>query len=101
MSSSFVHQPKCLITGCALVVDHGSRWAWGDLHRIGNSYVFNAAEYDARETKWQYDMKNLRGPSVHILHADNIFDRRGVVVFSLSVAVLDALAEKRIRRDGS
>ena len=92
-------KPKCVITGCGLVVDHGSRWVWGDLHRIGNSYAFNAVLTDEGEAAWSWDFAELPlGSCIRILYFDDLYEKRGVIVFCSTVAVFNETAFNRLAR---
>lgn len=81
---------KCLITGCNLVDDAGGRWCHGDLHEVGDCYVFNACliqedslpeEQVKGETAWNYEGGTPEGSKllVLLLYAQP-FERRGVIV---------------------
>jgi hypothetical protein len=87
--------PQCLITGCALV--DGNRQVWGDLHAVGDCYVFNAVLFGG-ETAWQY---NEPTPStmkqVEVLGSSAIFERRGVLIFPQAAATLNPAAEAYLK----
>lgn len=91
----------CIITGCALV--DGDRSLWGDLHAVGESYVFNGV-VDARgHAGWEYN--------THIAHTTKAleiipaasathyaFERRGVVVIPKGAARLNHAATQYLRK---
>ena len=88
----------CLITGCALTFENEAKSVWGDLHRIGDAYVFNAVLIDG-EARWQYGpdaacpnvMKQLVVSSR--CPPDGIFERRGVIVVHHDWAELNRAAQ--------
>jgi len=89
----------CLITGCLLVKDRGDLAVWGDLHQLGDCYVFNAVLNAHGEADWNPD---------HVLHSHlkylelaelpfPSFERRGVITFPKYAATLSAAALTYIR----
>jgi hypothetical protein len=66
----------CLITGCALI--NGSSTVHGDLHEIGNVYIFNAC-LDNGEAAWRDIDVNISPRQIDITNSD-YFERRGVFV---------------------
>jgi hypothetical protein len=54
----------CLITGCALRLEHSSSYAWGDLLMQGDRFIFNAVlDPDECTTGWrQWDDLNRPSP---------------------------------------
>ena len=94
----------CLITGCALVDDVQQRAVWGDLHRIGDVYVFNAVLDANREAAWQ-EGDDAHCPNVmkQLVLARSFpeaayFERRGVVIVHTSQASLNQAAQDDIGR---
>lgn len=91
----------CIITGCALVDDRQGRCVWGDLHEIGESYVFNAV-LDHGETAWQHGapvhdhMKQL--VIADKCPADAWFERRGVFVLAKQWGELNRPAREYLMR---
>lgn len=86
--------PHCLITGCELVDLNSGATAHGDLHRIGDSYVFNAVRDEFGETKWQH--VEPHSPRIVYVGIGDVFERRGVVVFSVDDAALSDAAREFI-----
>lgn len=86
----------CLITGCALVTPLND-YAWGDLHRIGATWVFNPT-LDNGETNWQrnVDLKAYADECQLIIFehmpAAGYFERRGVIVIEHDWAQLNDVA---------
>lgn len=71
--------PECLITGCALVKDEGRAWAWGDLHRLGDCFIFNAVLEDG-QAKW-HNTPFEEGRKAMVMRPEApYFERRGVIV---------------------
>lgn len=50
---------ECLITGCALVMD--GRSVWGDLHKEGTAFIFNACLTPQRRLEEDMEMENTPG----------------------------------------
>lgn len=78
----------CLITGCALINGHAA--AWGDLHDLGDVFIFNAVLKDL-EPYWQSAEPFVAGKYLDITHAD-YFERRGVFVIPKHTAQLNQVA---------
>jgi len=90
----------CLITGCALVDLSESRVVWGDLHKIGGAYVFNAV-LSGGEAAWQYGEdfnvpSHLKILTVNVADSHCYFERRGVIIVSADAAELNAHAKEYI-----
>lgn len=68
----------CIITGC--VAFNGHQWVGGDLHQIGNCFVFNCcmnsgeAAWGARE-EWSHYTKE-----VDFSQSPDCWERRGTIV---------------------
>lgn len=76
--------PECVITGCALVKDDGRAWAWGDLHRLADCFIFNAVLEDG-QAKWHYTPFPDDGRKAMVMQSEaQYFERRGVIVFHRS-----------------
>lgn len=90
----------CLVTGCALVDTVNNRTVWGDLHQIGNAYVFNAC-LDGGETAWQSPIPPMLDstPSATIsdIPYEPTFERRGVFIIEQCAVTLNSAAQARIR----
>lgn len=77
-------RPDCLITGCALVTAHGT--AWGDLHALGDCYVFNAVLDERGEVSWSaagcpIEVTPLVKTATFIENPRfDWFERRGVII---------------------
>lgn len=89
-------RPECLITGCALVLERAEQWTWGDLHRVGDTWVFSAVLNVHGETHWksgipEADRRALisRGP---------FFERRAVIVIAGEAAYLNDAAKEYLER---
>lgn len=92
---------KTLITGCDVVDSQEHRWVHGDLHEIGDTYVFNAVLDNRGQSNWSYeDWDSVITSRALILHpATNVrfFERRGVLVIAKSDATLTDAAKEYIR----
>jgi hypothetical protein len=88
---------QCMITGAVLHIKDEGKWARGDLHRIGSTYVFNAIVWD---DAWNYG--EIEGPLTDMVislpYGLDYFERRGVVVFPVTNAALNPAAQRRVCR---
>lgn len=75
--------PECVITGCALVKDEGRAWAWGDLHRMDDCFIFNAVLEDG-QAKWHHTPLEEAHNAMVLRPEAPYFERRGVIVFHRS-----------------
>lgn len=86
-------QPRCIITGCTLFMEAYNRSVHGDLHMVGNTYVFNACLGEDGESFWNYDPKPLDELRQCALIVDGgFFERRGVIVIDNYDARLNTAA---------
>jgi hypothetical protein len=86
----------CIITGC--VLRNGGQNVGGDLHRIGDAYVFNAIVTENGATRWvDDDTYSHYQREVDASGSVQYFERRGVVVFSRAGAVLNEAAHNYLR----
>jgi hypothetical protein len=82
---------KCIITGCALVIDNAC--VWGDLFEEGSCYVFNGNTAKG-QTQWQYDglppdlIKQIKFTGL-----SQPFERRGVLVMAKKDCELNKAAK--------
>lgn len=81
----------CLITGCSLSAD--GLFYHGDLHRIGESYVFNAVIDRAGDT-----VPNTSPTDPRVIVAQEWFVRRGLFVIPKGAAELNAEATSFLDR---
>lgn len=88
-----MNQPRCIITGCALI--DGSRWAWGDLHEFGSVYIFNAAADSQGGTLWQPGAPSPGSKAIDMPQAQ-LFERRGVFVIWHDISLLNDEARRYI-----
>lgn len=92
----------CVITGCALDDPAERRIVWGDLHRIGDAWVFNAVCFDG-EARWQTDEDYIAPDHMKRLvilagcPSDVILERRGVIVIDSKWAILNPAARDYIK----
>jgi len=94
---------KCIITGCALRLEHAKHYAWGDLFLQGGRFIFNANTEDG-ETRWLDPDNPIDSPmSIHrevVIPADvGYWSRRGVYVFQAHIALLNNEAQRYIGAD--
>lgn len=94
----------CLIAGCSLIDPFNNRWAHGDLHQIGNCYVFNACLHSLTgEAAWEYNEDAPDSPALTLLSAlsnSTYFERRSVIIVPADgiCAELNPAAKKYLRR---
>lgn len=91
---------ECMITGCALRREHFEHeYAWGDLHRIGNVWVFNAVLHNG-ETWWTHALYPDEGKrrGIDLREFTPYFERRGVWVIEGGMELLDAAAREYLSR---
>lgn len=84
-------RPRCLVTGIIFSDVCQGRWAYGDLHRLGDTYVCNSTMVDG-ETAWNYDPMPVGRRAVECLSSDAMFERRGVIVVNVAMARLNEVA---------
>lgn len=89
----------CLITGCTFLDPRYPRAVHGDLHLVGQTFVFNAC-LAGGEAAWNYEPRVMEG-SIHLTFepgADgcDYFERRGVIVFPTESGALSPAAEAYI-----
>lgn len=79
---------SCKITGCDFLDPAQGRWAHGDLHRVGDCWVFNAVLRKG-ETAWT--QTGAIGP-LRIAALADWWERRGVLVVPCDKARLSVKA---------
>lgn len=89
-------RPECLITGCALLLPRARQWAWGDLHRVGDAWIFNAVLDGRGETNWRYE--ELYAVQRILIARGSYFERRGVIVIAGEAAYLNNVAKEYLER---
>lgn len=84
---------QCLITGCELWGPNTSH-VHGDLHREGESYIFNAVLNDTGDAAWQFGPREERRRALVILDGAPYFERRGIIVIDVLNADLNTAARE-------
>jgi len=91
----------CIITGCKVYDPLHYRYAHGDLHRIGETYVFHACINTNQQTNWH---DGLPEESEKILiyqdFSGDSVDVRGVLVIPPNIAQLNQVAIDYIKNYG-
>lgn len=85
--------PQCIITGCSLMIPDAHQCWSGDLHRLGDVYIFNANPNSCRgigDDKPFYTKQLTVRPGAHY------YEKRAVFVIPLAAAVLNAEAAQHI-----
>ena len=85
---------ECLITGCYLYNVTDARHCWGDLHEVGDCYVFNAVLFEG-ETFWESN--NPFGKILNLRDGAPYFERRGVIIVPKSYAYLNSAGASYIQ----
>jgi hypothetical protein len=92
----------CLITGCYLHRVPENVAAWGDLHKVGDCFVFNAVLNEQGETRLmtqaQWPVRGDKG--LHVMEGADVFERRGVIIVPCNQAHLNLVAERYVRGEG-
>lgn len=88
--------PICLITGCRLIVPQMGAHAWGDLHMVGTSFVFNAV-LENGETAWEFTKPRTGDKEISIMDGAPFFERRGVIVFDALHSVFNQAAREYVK----
>lgn len=89
-------KPHCIITGCGLYVSNENKYAHGDLHQVGDCYVFNACLSDGETFWWTPSNETPMSKIVVATDSNFYFERRGVIVFSVNSAILSGPARRHI-----
>lgn len=84
----------CIITGCALVEEDSSCWCWGDLHVVGESYVFVAVP--ERGDPWNFGSEMPGDRAVSISGLTETDCHRNVFVFPKNQATLSDAAKEYV-----
>ena len=82
----------CLITGCALYLQHSHDYAWGDLHMQGDRFIFNGTIDRDGRLYWLHKAPNGPQRSLCIPVSEDYFERRGVLVCRASRSLLNVHA---------
>jgi hypothetical protein len=86
--------PECIITGCVLYVFNEEKFAYGDLHKIGDCLIFNAVLNEDGQAHWQYKFDAKDQHRMVTVNSDKYFERRGVIVFSVKNTAFNETARK-------
>jgi hypothetical protein len=82
----------CLITGCALYLQHSDAYACGDLHMQGDRFIFNGVLDRDGRMAWQAKAPPDPQRALCIPVGEEYFERRGVLVCRASRGLLNVLA---------
>lgn len=83
---------QCIITGCALYLQHSDAYAWGDLHLQGAAFIFNGATNRDGSMLWSNHGPKEPARALVITVGEDYFERRGVLVCRASRGLLNVLA---------
>jgi hypothetical protein len=88
----------CLITGCYLHRPEVGA-AWGDLHKVGDCFVFNAVLDEKGETRLmtQSQLPARGDKGLYVREGADVFERRGVIIVPCNQAHLNLAAERYVR----
>lgn len=87
-----MNRTTCLITGCALYLQHSQAYAWGDLHTQGDRFIFNGALDRDGRLHWASRQPPEPARALTIPVGEEYFERRGVLVCRASRALLNVQA---------
>lgn len=88
----------CIITGCGLI--EGPRYLWGDLHKIGDCFVFNGVAHDGKARWSPADELPPTFMSITVdlaLPVKEYIERRGVAVFPEEYGILNDVAKAYLK----
>jgi len=88
--SSTLH-PRCVITGCDLT--DGESHIHGDLHELGDVYIFNACLDEEWQASRDYHNLPHKNAKVITCSAAFFFERRGVIIFPKYCTFLNQAAK--------
>ena len=90
----------CLITGCSLEDARLGQTVWGDLHALGDVFIFDACLNASGRANWtdKDPSAERRGPVVCI-HGGDYFQARGVIVFAKLSATVSKEARAHIAKE--
>ncbi|MGD9674519.1 MAG: hypothetical protein AB7U98_13685 [Candidatus Nitrosocosmicus sp.] len=86
--------PQCVITGCAMQV--GNAYAWGDLHELGDTWIFNGVPTKDARMVWVHYPPAADQKILIVTNPDATFTRRGLCVIPKSCAELNLVAKRHI-----
>jgi hypothetical protein len=87
-----MNRTTCLITGCALYLQHSRDFAWGDLHMQGDRFIFNGCTSRDGRMDWLHKAPPNPERALCIPVGEEYFERRGVLVCRASRSLLNAVA---------
>lgn len=85
-----MNHPECIITGCEFMSAGG--YVHGDLHQLGDVYIFNAATGAQGNMEWAYGPPH-KGAKVLWDSCGMYFERRGVIIIAKAGAILNQAAQ--------
>ena len=88
----------CLITGCRATYD--SLEVSGDLHRVGDCYVFNAIVDVYGVSRWRAPEKGEYAHYTKVIdfsESSSYYEKRGVLIAPISECVLNEKAKEYIK----
>jgi len=87
----------CIITGCKARI--GNATVGGDLHAIGDCFVFNAIVDTSAGAAWDYEdeLYNHYRMEVDFSEARDCWERRGTIVAKASECELNLQAKEYLR----
>lgn len=86
--------PRCLITGCAVVNAHNGLWAVADLHEVAGAFVFVCNRDGAKGVDW-HNGAVQHDKTAHL--TGDWLERRGVIVVDVEDCELNETAKEYIR----
>ncbi len=92
-------EPTCVITGCELVLPNDYIYHHGDLHELGDVWIFNSVLDNDYEAK-VFAIDRLHPSLLQLILSANamFFERRGVFVIHKTAAEFNAVAKEYVER---
>lgn len=83
---------QCIITGCALYLQHSQAYAWGDLHLQGDRFVFNGVTDRDGRMVWNDHAPKEHAKALTIPVGEDYFEYCDVLVCRASRTLLNVHA---------
>lgn len=88
----------CLITGCALRLEHSTDRAWGDLHLQGDRFIFNGVVDKTGSLVWARSIAQAAEKALVLPVGEEYFERRGVLICRAGRDLLNEAARAHIEK---
>lgn len=85
----------CIITGCTLIAYN--EYVGGDLHKIGDYYVFSAIKDKEGNSRWSADHLEYAHYSKTVHISGEFFDKSGIIIVPIAHCVLNTEAQEYLK----